>query len=118
MTFHLFLDLLRFALTSPNYNEFVQSIKRLENYDEGLATTGILFSVWLYSVDRSCGKLRELTGWSRAKFCREYALPIRTVENWERKKTNPAQSVLDLLAFAVMSDLHSVPKANQSDGEE
>lgn len=113
MTFHLFLGLLRYAHTSPSYNEFVQSIKRLEDYDEDLTTTGILYSIWLYSVDSSCQKLRDLTGWSRAKFCREYALPTRTVENWERKKTNPAQSVLDLLAFAVMSDLHSIPKANQ-----
>lgn len=117
MTFRLFLDLVRFALTSRDYNEFVEGIKRLEDYDESLTSTGILFSVWLYSVDRSCRKLRELTGWSRAKFCREYGLPVRTVENWELKNTHPGTAMLDLLAFAVMSDLHSVPKANQTEEE-
>lgn len=113
MKYSLFLDLVRFALTSRDYNEFVRDIKQLDGYDDDLTSTGILYSIWLYSVDRTCKKLRELTGWSRARFCREYALPVRTVENWELKNTNPGSAVLDLLAFAVMSDLHSLPKANQ-----
>lgn len=113
MTHFVFHKLLFFARSSRNYNEFVRDIKEQDWYEEDMTATGILYSIWLFSVDRSCNKLRELTGWSRARFCREYGLHVRTVENWESGKSHPTDSLLHLLAFAVMSDLHSVPKSNQ-----
>lgn len=110
MKFNLFLNLLRYAMMSKNFKEFVDSVHEIEGYTDDVASTGILFSIWHYSVDHTCNKLRELTGMSRAKFCREYQFHVRTVENWELKGTHPGNAVLDLLAFAVMSDLHSAPE--------
>lgn len=30
-------------------------------------------------------EMREKLGWSRAKFCRELGIPIRTVEDWDNE---------------------------------
>lgn len=30
-------------------------------------------------------EMREKLGWSRAKFCREFGIPIRTVEDWDNE---------------------------------
>jgi transcriptional regulator with XRE-family HTH domain len=30
-------------------------------------------------------QMREKLGWSRAKFCREFGIPIRTVEDWDNE---------------------------------
>lgn len=30
-------------------------------------------------------EMREKLGWSRAKFCREFNIPIRTVEDWDNE---------------------------------
>lgn len=30
-------------------------------------------------------EIREKLGWSRAKFCREFGIPIRTVEDWDNE---------------------------------
>lgn len=118
MKFNLFLNLLRYAMMSKNFKEFVDSVHKIEGYTDDVAATGILFSIWHYSVDHSCNKLRELTGWSRAKFCREYALPVRTIENWEHDKSFPGYHILDLLAFAVMSDLHGVSETESESESE
>lgn len=109
MKFKTFYEMLRYAMLSRNFNEFTENARKVEGYTEDIAATGILFSIWLFSVDHTCKKLRELTGWTRAKFCREYNLPVRTVENWDLRRTEPTANIIDLLAFAVLSDLHSVP---------
>lgn len=33
-------------------------------------------------------EMREKLGWSRAKFCREFNIPIRTVEDWDNENTS------------------------------
>lgn len=30
-------------------------------------------------------QMREKLGWSRAKFCREFGIPVRTVEDWDNE---------------------------------
>lgn len=30
-------------------------------------------------------EMREKLGWSRTKFCREFNIPIRTVEDWDNE---------------------------------
>lgn len=30
-------------------------------------------------------EMREKLGWSRARFCREFGIPIRTVEDWDNE---------------------------------
>lgn len=33
-------------------------------------------------------EMREKLDWSRAKFCREFGIPIRTVEDWDNENTS------------------------------
>ena len=113
MTYREFLDLYQYACASEDYNEFLHYAQDIGVCDEELLSTGILYSVWLYCEDQSCNKIRELTGMSRAKFSREYGIPVRTVENWELKRTYPSDWTLNLLAYAVMQEIHQAPKANQ-----
>ncbi len=120
MNFKTFSDLLFAALSARDYNEFLKFAKKEESFTEEMMTTGVLFRIWLYSVDRSSTKIREFTGMTRAQFCRTYRLPERTVTNWDAKKTFPPDWTLDLLCFAVLTDLHSIPaeRREETDGEE
>lgn len=110
MTYKLFHDLLFYAMTSRDYNEFVDGAKKLHDWDDSLMSTGVLFSIWLYSVDHTSRKIRDFTGLSRAQFARDYGIPVRTLENWDLEKASPVPSHLDLLCFAVLNDVHSAPK--------
>ena len=49
-------------------------------------------------------EMRELLGVSRAKFSREYGIPVRTLENWESGKSNCPEYVKKLLERAVRVD--------------
>lgn len=67
----------------------------------------LLTSCWAYAHKRDAATIRQLTGLSRAAFAREYKLPLRSLENWECESSNSrsaAPYVLDLLAYAVISD--------------
>ena len=118
MNFKTFSDLLFSALSARDYNEFLKFAKEEERFSEEMMTTGVLFRIWLYSVDRSSTKIREFTGMTRAQFCRTYRLPERTVTNWDAKKTFPPDWMLDYLCFAVLTDLHSIPTGRREDSEE
>ena len=47
---------------------------------------------------------------NRTAFSREYGIPLRTLEDWCRKKRTPPDYVLDLLRFRVDYDLGKVKK--------
>lgn len=110
ITYKTFRDLLFMACHSKNYNEFLDRAKQVETFTDEMLSTGILFQIWLYSVDESSTKIRDFTGMTRAQFCRTYHLPERTVTNWDAKKTYPADWALDLLCYAVLSDVHNIPQ--------
>lgn len=119
MTYSQYLDLLRLAMAAKDYNQYTEYVReKMDDYEPEFETNGVMFSAWLFSVDYTCRKLRELTGMGRAKFCREYSLPVRTVENWDKKKTHPSDSMLRLIGFAVLSDLHYGKKKQNEDGKE
>ena len=48
--------------------------------------------------------IRELSGLSRAAFCRKYNIPIRTMEEWEAGRRVPPQYVLEWLKRLVEID--------------
>jgi putative transcriptional regulator len=52
-------------------------------------------------------RIREISGLSRATFCKKYNIPIRTVEDWDWGKKIPSEWVLDLLERVVMEDFQS-----------
>lgn len=116
MNYRLFSRLLRFARLSRSYNEFVADVPRVEGWDDSIADTGILYSVWRYSRSGSVRTLIDMMGWSRARFCREYGLTQNRVADWEKGKTMAPRDLLDLLAYAVIEEVHQIPKANQTAG--
>ena len=106
MTYNVFRDLYSCACQSPDFNAFSKNARTLEGFTEDLADTGMLFSIWLYSVDTSSTKVREFAGTTRSQFCRDYGLQERTVANWDLKKTDPPEWALHLLCYAVLSRVY------------
>ncbi len=49
-------------------------------------------------------EIRELTGLSRAAFCRMYGIPLRTMENYEAGTREAPAWVLSLLDRVVKAD--------------
>ena len=106
MTYKVFRELYIHACLSTDFNEFARSAREVDGFTEDLAETGMLFSIWLYSVDTSSTKVREFAGTTRAQFCRDYGLQERTVANWDLKKTDPPEWALHLLCYAVLNRIY------------
>ena len=51
-------------------------------------------------------EIRELSGLSRAAFCRQYGIPARTMEDWEAGKRIPPDYVLAWLERLVRLDFN------------
>ena len=49
-------------------------------------------------------EIRTLTGLSQVKFCKQYEIPRRTLENWESKKSPAPIYTLKLLERVVKED--------------
>ena len=49
-------------------------------------------------------ELRKKTGLSQKKFCDKYGIPIRTLQDWEYGKNEPAPYLVNLLERAVNAD--------------
>ena len=104
MTFPTFQTLYHLACLSKDFNSFADRAKEYDP-DSYLANRGILYSIWLFSVDHSSTKVRDLSGLTRAAFCRQYGLQERTVTNWDNKKTYPTDWALNLLCYAVLQQV-------------
>lgn len=50
-------------------------------------------------------EIREISGLSRAAFCRKYGMPVRTMEDWEAGKRIPPEYILDWLERLVREDI-------------
>lgn len=50
-------------------------------------------------------EIREISGLSRAAFCRKYGMPVRTMEDWEAGKRIPPEYILDWLERLVKEDI-------------
>lgn len=111
ITYSQFSEFFFLACQSTTITEFMRWAEELEFYSEQIAESGILYSIWLFSVDHTSVKIRNFTGMNRAGFCRRYNLPERTVVNWDQNKNYPGDWVLNLLCYAVLSDVHSAEKA-------
>lgn len=53
----------------------------------------------------TANEIREMSGLSRAAFCRKYNLPIRTMEEWEAGRRTPPEYVLEWLKRLVEIDM-------------
>lgn len=52
----------------------------------------------------TASSIRELSGLSRAAFCKKYGLPVRTMEDWEAERRVPPQYILQWLKRLVETD--------------
>lgn len=50
-------------------------------------------------------EIRQITGFSRAEFSRQYHIPTRTLESWESGERIPPAYVLELLERVVKDDI-------------
>lgn len=48
--------------------------------------------------------IREQTGLSQAAFCKQYDIPLRTLQHWEAQTRIPAEYIIKLLARVVNMD--------------
>lgn len=55
-------------------------------------------------------EMREALGDSRKKFSERYEIPVRTLEDWEAGRRNPAPYILKLLERVVNEDLKEIEK--------
>lgn len=49
-------------------------------------------------------EIRHRTGLSQVKFCEEYGIPRRTLEDWERGINNPPEYVIRMLDMWVKKE--------------
>ena len=100
MDYQTFRDLLAIAEQIDDREAFfiaepVQNMKDVEQY---------LWPIWSYAHDRTIKCIRAFTGMQRTSFVARYNLVYRTVTEWERGQRVPPPYLLDLLAFAVITD--------------
>ena len=57
-----------------------------------------------YARLRSAEAIEDIFLGSRAELSRKIGIPLRTLDRWALKEENPPQYVLDLLAYAVITE--------------
>ena len=62
--------------------------------------------------------IREMTGLSRAEFCRRYGISLRTMEEWESGRRNPPDYLPRLLAYYVKANPNPEKPLNAPDDDE
>jgi len=105
-------------ITYQNFRSLILDAADCENEEQYVAEAGssvyadmdaaeivtLLHRIWLCHTG-GLAALRKALGLSRAELSREYGIPIRTLENWDAGVADPPKYVLDLIAFALLSDL-------------
>lgn len=59
---------------------------------------------WELILDSEAYRIRKMSGLSRKDFAERYKIPIRTLEKWERRETEPAGYIISLLDRVVRED--------------
>lgn len=54
---------------------------------------------------QSIKEIRQLTGLSQTKFAEKYQIPLRTLQDWEAGRREPAEYLVALLDRAVRADV-------------
>lgn len=97
-----------------NYYNLILSASKYDNFNEFYLYCGNTndenninkyLLIYVYAHEQTCESIRRIAKMTRAEFCREYHLPMRTVEDWDAGRREPPKYLLDALAFAVISDL-------------
>lgn len=86
ITYELFTHLYRDALDSVSLEHYIaeRGWQEWMNQFSDEQIVSILETIYDYA-NKSLKEIREKY-YSRAEFCRNYCIPIRTVENWETKE--------------------------------
>ena len=103
MTYQRFRSLMYDAMECADYDQFV--IECGGSVDDPLR---VLPYVWDYAHAQECRTIRAASGLSSIAFSRKYRIPDRTIVSWESSATSSRKAsaaMLDLLAFAALSDL-------------
>lgn len=90
---------------NPSHKLFLAEVREfdgLQEYAEEAELNGILYRAWLYQQKNTISTVRQFTGWSRARFSREFGIYAKTIEAWEKGTAQPRQWVIDLIAYAVI----------------
>jgi len=60
---------------------------------------------------QSIKEIRQLTGLSQTKFAEKYQIPLRTLQDWEAGRREPAEYLVALLERAVRADVMAADEA-------
>ena len=60
---------------------------------------------------QSIKEIRQLTGLSQTKFAEKYQIPLRTLQDWEAGRREPAEYLVALLERAVQADVMEADEA-------
>ena len=60
---------------------------------------------------QSIKEIRQLTGLSQTKFAEKYQIPLRTLQDWEAGRREPAEYLVALLERAVRADVMEADEA-------
>jgi DNA-binding transcriptional regulator YiaG len=106
MTYQLFQTALHWARESGDYEEFKHHTADAlyAAHDERSAVEAIQHFVWDYAADRTADTLARSSGLTKSELARRYNLPLNTLQKWLYGGSTPSDYVLDLLAFAVLTD--------------
>lgn len=98
MTHNEFRRLLVSAADHHNLDQFIADLLPIS---DDIART--LPAIWnLRALDFPA--IRQLSGLSQTGFAREYSIPHRTIQDWEAGLRTAPPYLLELLAFAVISN--------------
>ena len=64
----------------------------------------VVGQLWELILDSEAYRIRKMSGLSRKDFAERYKIPIRTLEKWERRETEPAGYIISLLDRVVRED--------------
>ena len=62
-------------------------------------------------------KIRRLTGLSRAEYCRQYDIPLRTEESWERGEYKPPNYLMNFMEEVVKRRVFSMQDNYNTGGD-
>ena len=103
MTYQRFRSLMYDALECVDYDQF--AVECGGSVDDPLR---VLPYIWDYAHSPECRTIRAASGLSLIAFSDKYRIPDRTIVSWESSATSSRRAsaaMLDLLAFAALSDL-------------
>lgn len=95
-------------------NKLLEKIGFSPEHD--LSAEGLLKAVNIISAvaEKDIKRLVELSGLKGATFCKKFGLPYRTFSSWIRNQRNPAEYLLTLIGFVLITELPCYDEPNEA----